>query len=58
MKPVVDLLTPKGWVPVAYGDVQVSVPPSWKPWMQAVVTMASLFLRLRSIWNGPGWWNL
>ena len=31
MKPVVDLaVTPKGWVPVAYGDVQVSVPPSWE----------------------------
>lgn len=30
VKPVVDLaVTPKGWVPVAYGDVQVSVPQSW-----------------------------
>lgn len=29
-RPVVDLaVAPKGWVPVAYGDVQVSVPPNW-----------------------------
>jgi len=28
--PVVDLsATPKGWVPVAYGDAQVSVPATW-----------------------------
>ena len=28
--PVVDVsATPKGWVPVAYGDAQISVPPTW-----------------------------
>lgn len=28
--PLVDLAaTPKGWIPVDYGDAQISVPPSW-----------------------------
>jgi predicted nucleic acid-binding Zn ribbon protein len=32
-KPVVDLTaTPKGWVPVDYGNARVSVPSSWRLW--------------------------
>jgi len=53
--PVVDLsATPAGWVPVAYGDAQVSVPPSFP----VVYPGLTSFCKRASASGPGGFWSI